>query len=219
MKSSGILILALLFVPSAVLAETKTLTFQEGDGGAYSSTQGATVDYSGSAAGFDELLNVSMFGMDPLEFAFIRFPDIIGNNLGQIPPGSTVESATLQLTRNNSTTEPAHLRLVTSSWDESSTDGDSYPSAINYTGSIPAGDAGVYIIDVKVTVQGWVSGGGPNWGWSLYGGTITTDYYNHFYWSDDAPVLANRPLLSVTFTPVTTPVESTTWGKIKALYR
>ncbi len=54
MKSSGILVVLvalfsiLIALPLAVLAETQTLTFWDGDGGAYSSTQAAYVNWIGT---------------------------------------------------------------------------------------------------------------------------------------------------------------------------
>jgi hypothetical protein len=232
MKPSGIrptlLALVLIVVTAGnVSAETLTLTFQDGDGGAYSSTQAATIVevFGATPNGLNGTIAVgvagSIYDFSPGYAAFVRFPDIIGNSPGQIPPGSTIGSAALQLVRlaSSTVTYSIPLRSVLSAWDEYTVTGQNMPSVSeSYISSIAAGGAGAAIADITSTVQTWASGA-PNWGVKLSHGFSATKW-SEIFESDDATNVEDRPLLSVTFTPPTTsPVAPTTWGKVKALYR
>ncbi len=228
MKSSGVLVgilvllFALLFVPSTVSAETKTLTFQEGDGGAYSSTQAADIPYfaaTGNGSGPTLTVSVDFVVVDftPGRRIFVRFPAIFGDGDGQIPLGSAIESASLQLNRIDATTHVVTVYVVTSAWDENTITGANAPTFQTAVGSIPSGDPGIVTVLVTPAVQAW-SSGTANWGVmisAIYSPTVFSESFD----SDDSATIANRPLLSVTFTPPLAPVESSTWGKVKALYR
>jgi hypothetical protein len=224
MKSSGILVLVALLsalFPSAWAAET--LTFQDGDGGAYSTTQATysnwigAVNY-GTAPTMIVSVDIVVADFTPGKRFFVWFPDIIGNNEGQIPPGSIIQQASLRLWRDNSSTQPANLYMVTSTWDENTLTGENYPS-FDYPGAIsyvPAGAAGPNDALVNLAVQAWADGT-ANYGLvSTVGYSPTT--FSEIFYSDDAADKAIRPLLTVTFTR-TTATEQTTWGRVKALYR
>jgi len=212
-------VLAIIAMSADESRASETLTFREGDGGAYSSTHGATVSWysGGGGQGSETLLWVSTYAIEWYKIGYIAFPDIIGTNPGQIPPGSTIESATLQLTRANDSELSTSFELLTSTWDENTINFANRPTVGPGVGMIPAGPAGDYVIDVSSSVAAWSQGTG-NWGFMM--ATPISDLLSsQSFYSDDAPDLATRPLLTVTFSSPSVPVESSTWGKIKARYR
>src|SRR5512134_2668089 len=113
MAAPRCLISALLLM-TATCSYADTLTFQHGDGGAQSEILGTTINSNTSTNfGVHFLLTVRSYDMQGL----VRFPDIIGSNPGQIPPGSTVQSATLGLTMydvaiENETLGEGHIHEV-----------------------------------------------------------------------------------------------------------
>jgi hypothetical protein len=221
MKSSAIvvgLIALVSILPSAIFAETTTLTFREGDGGAYSTTYGATVYPVTNAASASNALLSAQWGSDELDnsLSFVRFPEIFGNNVGQIPLGSKIESASLYITRVNASAEAASVSMASKEWDENNISGDNYPDAFwtpPYQ-KIAAGDPGTYVVDVTGYVQTW-SIGTANYGFEISAGGITEETF----YSDDESTAEFRPMLTVTFTPPLMATEQTTWGRVKALYR
>ena len=224
MKSSGILvgILVLLFVllaiSSAVSAEEVTLTFQQGDGGAYSNTLGANVGgLFGGHDGSGQILHAHSVADLLIEYSYISFPDIIGTNPGQIPPGSAVEVANLTFTHVKAGTHETSLIQVTSSWEESTVDYATRPTTSGVVGTIPAG-SGTQVAGILSVMQAWVHGTATNYGLELWPGWSQSSIDEAFY-SDDGPIPALRPRLTVTFIPPLAPVEPSTWGKVKALYR
>jgi len=223
MKSSGILVvlfgsLSILtaMTPSWVSAET--LTFRQGDGGAYSSMQGAyafTLD--GPGYGSSTIIRVTTMYDFPVYLGLLRFPNIIGNNAGQIPPGSTIESASLDLTRLTDSDKIAFLSVVSEAWDEDTVTSANFPEVSGSTGPVPVGAAGSHdIADITSAVQAWASGT-PNWGVRIMAGYSQSTSDQSFY-SDDATILSTRPLLTVTFTAPPNATSHSTWGKVKVLY-
>ena len=222
MRSSGVFVTLGSFV---ILTATQlsvfadTLTFRQGDGGAYSETQGASVSpFLGGGTGTETILHAHTVVDIPVEIAFLSFPDIIGSNPGQIPPGSTIDYATLDLVRVNDSVNVAYLSLVSGAWDENTINGSNYPGTSGSAGSIAAGGAGIHgIANVKGAVQAWASGT-ENWGLEISVAYSQNSIEERFY-SDDSLTQDYRPLLTVTFTPPPNAVAHTTWGEIKALYQ
>src|SRR5262245_24298877 len=114
MKPSAILaVLLSLSLLTATQVSAETLMFRQGDGGAYSSTQGAyvfTIQNAGN--GSSTIIRLTTTYDFPITLGFLRFPNIIGNDAGQIPPGSTIESASLDFTRFNASDKVAFLGVV-----------------------------------------------------------------------------------------------------------
>lgn len=69
-----------------------------------------------------------------------------------------------------------------------------------------------------VDVQGWLDVPGSNFGWLLRGDESTQPTVKRFD-TRESTVPALRPVLTVTFEPPGTPVESASWGRVKILYR
>jgi hypothetical protein len=219
MKSCGILFAVLsLSTLTATQVSAETLMFRQGDSGAYSSTQGAYVTLmTHTGNGASTVIRVTTILDFPSSLGFLRFPDIIGNAAGQIPPGSTIESAYLNLTRFNNSGQIANLGLVNEAWEEGTITGASYPGVSGGAGSVPAGAGGSHAIaDITSAVQAWASGT-PNWGVRIMAGFSQSTSDQSFY-SDDATILSTRPLLTVTFSAPPTATSHSTWGEVKALY-
>jgi hypothetical protein len=147
------------------------------------------------------------------QHSLLSFDDIIGNGIGQIPLGSTVNSATLTLRVQNGGSGRIH-RMV-SDWSENTAtynnfqlngntmaglQADNLEASSAFTGI--SGASGVDVdIDVTSDVQAWVNGT-SNFGWgflpppSPFGDDIFA------WWSSDASIAVDRPLLSVDFTPI-----------------
>ena len=220
MKAWGFLLAVLsLLTLTATQVSAETLMFRQGDSGAYSSTQGAYVTLmTQTGNGSSTIIRVSSMFDFPLTLGFLRFPNIIGNDAGQIPPGSTIESASLELTRSNNSDQVAYLALVTEPWEEGTINGGSYPGVSGGAGSVPAGAGGSHdVADITGAVQAWASGT-PNWGLRIMAMSPSQTTSDQSFYSDDATILSTRPLLTVTFTAPPTATSHSTWGVVKVLY-
>jgi hypothetical protein len=139
----------------------------------------------------------------------LRFLDIFGTGTGQIPLGSTITSASLQLFTSNASAGSftAHRMLV--DWDANATwnifggdgitlgtDAVSTPT-VTFTPS----PTGSLILDVTSDVQAW-AGGASNFGWAFL--TTSTDGWD--FTSEEGSTASQRPLLSITYTAIPEPV-------------
>jgi hypothetical protein len=225
MKFLTALVGSLLIVAasSAAIADTRTLVFQEGDGGASSDMHGAYVQMLSNAGyGSSPTLDVSIdyvvvdFAVGKM--AFLWFPNMFGENTDQIPLDSHIESATLELVRVGAGTQGEIFRRLLETWDENTITGMSYPGSATAYRTIPPAAAGPQEIDLTTMVQTWALGT-ANFGLMIGYGSSLTLFEESFY-SDDEAVVENRPKLTVVFTPPPlAATEATTWGKVKALYR
>jgi hypothetical protein len=215
----------LLLIGLAHHADADTLTFQEGDGGAYSSTAATTITaYTSGNQSTYFIVTIVNFDLDNSVAALVRFPDIVGDNPGQIPPGSTITSASLGMTVYIDTPPPGtpEIHKVLVEWDESTVSGISFWSAPTpigpSVGTMPTGEVNTVVSgDVTSLVQDWADGE-PNAGVMIRALSVEGMSFTQYY-SDDAVAPSTRPKLTVAFTPPIVPVESTTWGRLKALYR
>jgi hypothetical protein len=201
------------------------LTFQEGDGSAYSATKATTINDISLNFGTATVVTV----VTSTNQALIQFPDIIGPNAGQIPPGSTILSATLTMTLNQAPNEIAANDIHESyySWDEYTITGPIFyaftaPQYGPIAGTLDRSGPGLPASgDATAIVQHW-SDGTPNRGFLLHrvdASTPEEGVYITQYYSDDVANVALRPKLTVEFLIHEVPVEPSTWGKVKALYR
>lgn len=215
----------LLLIGFAHVVNADTLTFQEGEGGAYSSTGATTITaYAPGNQSTYFIVTIVNFDTDNSVAALVRFPDIVGDNPGQIPPGATVTSASLGMTVYIDTPPPGtpEIHKVLVEWDENTVNGVSFwsvPTPIAPSiGTMPTGEVNTVVSgDVTSLVQDWADGE-PNWGVMLRG-LGTEGFSIAQYYSDDAAAQSTRPKLTVAFTPPNVAVESTTWGRVKALFR
>lgn len=225
MNSSPVLFSALSVITFTTVALADRLIFQEGDGGAYSSSASTTIT-EGPNLGSSIVLTVVTGDVETL----IRFPDILGINPGQIPPGSTIHAASLSVTmylQQAILGGNPEVHRVYVPWDEYTVTGTSFhalpepqfgPSVAQIRGDDPLVEVSA---SVTATVQEWAQGE-PNWGFILQippPSTIEEGFTGVQYFSDDATTAMYRPRLTVEFTPAKVAVESTTWGRVKALYQ
>ena len=191
-----------------------TTSFQQGVDG-YSGSRdtaligaGAWGDYDFSS--FDEL-GISLNSRQGL----LRFTNIFGNLTGQIPSDSSIQSATLELTRfSYTTTSNASGYRVLSYWSDT----DTYNSLGNglQTNGIEAaftpdfsslGDGSIARLspqsfDVLEAVSYWQTNPSLNYGWVLSGGNSSTLQIA----SSDYSNISYRPRLVVEFAPSPVPL-------------
>ena len=182
-----------------------TVSFQEGIGG-YLGTTDTFVNSNAAQQNTDNsaVTPLVIDGDPDVEQALVRFDGIFGNGPGQIPPGATIQSATLTVNVTNvSTTGMALHRMLqpwsgTSTWNSltagvSADDVEAVAAAdasTTYNGTVPA------LFDVSVTssVAAW-SDGATNLGWAfLPNGTDSIQFD-----SADVGTAALRPKLTVVY--------------------
>ena len=153
-------------------------------------------------------------------------------DLTDIPPGSTIHAATLQLSAHagyhtNTAGDPVEVYRLTQPWNEldalwakrtatdfwTSPGGDavgtsSLPLAAPYATNPTDPEPNAALTwDVSTLTQTWVSGTAPNHGLLLaLGGTRTANLH---FWSREQSNSGLRPFLSLTYTPAPSPLE--TW--------
>jgi len=200
----GVAALPLLLLATAALADTAT--FRQGASGytgvvdTWVQQDPANINTNNGASttlGWDGD-NPANSGND--EYVLIRFDNIIGTNPGQIPPGATINSATLQYTVWD-TGDPGQVHEILVPWTAASTfstfcgascdEGSEFGPTI---GSAPATALGTGSADVRTSVQAWANGG-VNRGWLVFptgpGGVDVR--------SSEYATLAERPILTVVY--------------------
>src|SRR5438067_1790284 len=184
---------------SLVVSGPHVLTFRKGDGGAFSETDDAFI-YNGTPNG-NYGTNSKLFvdAADCIKVATIcrsllKFPDFIGPNAGQVPPGSAIVSAILELTiTDRGGTQ--YLYQVTEAWTESAVTWNAFatPGSPGAKGNALtfAAPLGLIRLNLTAIVQNWVNGD-PNHGVLIRSPSADgVDYY--------ASESAAPPTLTVTF--------------------
>jgi hypothetical protein len=151
------------------------------------------LDPTRSVANYGALLALPAGELGPTTYqGLLRF------ELGVIPAGATLVSATLELTSAASLGAPTvSLHRVTAPWSELSVSGSSFAGAFDpvAAASFPSGGPGASLtIDVLPLVAPWVSGAQPNHGVLLAAGPGRVVFR-----SSEVPSAAERPELSVCY--------------------
>ncbi|WP_168205366.1 Calx-beta domain-containing protein [Bythopirellula goksoeyrii] len=184
-------------------------SFQDGVGG-YSNTED-TVLYSispDSNFGSETSISPDQQDANGVRQGLLRFNDIIGSLAGQVPLGSTINSATLQVSVVNSSTAQVQMSLYRmledwseglSTWNSFGEIGGVQSSEGEATGVPPDAilfdpNTGVMSFDVTRSLQNWAAGQ-ENLGWLLE--STATDGWD-FETSEAA--VADRPKLTVDYT-------------------
>jgi hypothetical protein len=179
-----------------------TLTFQEGVSG-YSSTVDTFLSENDPATSKGAVTVVEWDGDEPAtsgrsNFGLIRFDDIFGAGVGQIPPGSQITSATLTYTVNNAGNS-GELYEVAVTWGETVTYNGFGVSAgvqaADYSDfvNLGPGTAGEQNLNVTASIAKWVDSPGDNRGWiALPTGTNGVEFRSSEY-----ATVAERPKLTV----------------------
>ena len=141
--------------------------------------------------------------------SLIRFDDILGTAVGQIPAGAQILSAKLILatgsSRTDASTGSVELHRMIADWSDTDTwktlvggiraDDTEASTAADFT-LIPATANGRAIFDVTAAVQQWANGG-VNHGWAL----LPTSANGWRWLSSEFPTASLRPRLEVLFLP------------------
>src|SRR5215203_1518040 len=157
-------------------ATPATLTFQEGAAG-YAATQDTEI---ASAVPDTNLGTAATISVDLADgtpsgpaHGLLRFDNLFGSGLGQIPLGSSITSATLQIFVNDATTATGvitlHRMLVgwdeaTATWNTFGGNGvqvDDTEAMATADGTLPApqgNSTGFKTIDVTAALQAWSAG-------------------------------------------------------------
>lgn len=194
------------------LRVTVPAVFQDGVAG-YAGTQDTQVrgaapdDASRGSAGM-----VSADLEDPAPYpaqTLLRFENIIGEAVGQVPPGAIIHNATLRLYTLDPTAAANPIRVLRMlvPWSESST-WSSLGNGIDLTNNVETGQTDALInggqdeafdeVDVTAAVQAWADGA-PNHGWAL----LATSTNGWDWATSENTNVMNRPRLFVDFVVVT----------------
>jgi hypothetical protein len=133
-------------------------------------------------------------------FGIIRFDDIFGTGAGQIPPGATIQSATLTYYVYNSG-DSADVNEVVVDWSQDVTyngfGDDAGVQADEYGASVgsASGASGVQSIDVTASLAAWASDPASNHGWIFR----PTNNNGVEVRSSEYGTVGQRPLLTVEY--------------------
>jgi hypothetical protein len=179
--------------------------FQKGVGG-YTSAKDTYIDSSAGSTNFNHGGDAEVWvDGSPSQQGLIRFDDIVGNGATQVASGTKVLSAKLRIYTGNTANDesPNNFGLYTMlrTWEESDTydslvggiSGSEVAASPSFT--VRPNDEGAYVVfDVTDTVQAWVDGTLPNFGWMLRNDTAGNGW--RFISSDNGTV-GNRPYLEI----------------------
>jgi hypothetical protein len=183
-------------------------TFQQGVGG-YTSTQDVDLFSITPTVnlGTDTVISVDQQDINGERQGLVKFDNIFGNAPGQIPLGSTINSATLTLSVFNESNSSALISLyrMKTNWDQNVATWNSFGSIGGVQASEGEAEAlpdftltdpnvGTKNFDVTASLKHWASGEG-NFGWLF--DTVATNGWD-FNTSEAAP--SERPLLTVDYT-------------------
>jgi hypothetical protein len=202
-----------------------TVTFRQGDDG-YSGTVDTFIMEDEPGAAHGTLESVEWDARDPQsstppreKLALIRFDGIFG--AGQIPPGATIQSATLTYYVYN-TGDSANVNQVVIDWSEDVTyngfGGDPGVQTDEYGASVGSagGATGAQSIDVTASLVAWAGDPSSNQGWIFWPtGEDGVDFRSSEY-----GIIDQRPLLTVEYnspTAVTLASFTATWGEDEVL--
>jgi hypothetical protein len=221
-----VVLLSLVILNIAAVVQAGVVTFQETVNG-YAGTQDAYVNANEGNLGGESTVSVDASDGGAVSQGLLRFDGIIGNGPGQIPTGSTINSAKIRVVIDSVGSGWLWHRML-KDWDENTVTWNSLVNGIqaddvdavatatfqagaNNGGSNVVGDPvdNSYLIDITADVQAWANGA-SNYGWGILpftpSGTNGIDFFTKEWTGDaDNPIPASFPLLTVDFTPVPEP--------------
>ena len=191
----------------SALHTLETTTFRTGVNG-YTGTQDTELRESATTTSYGSETSVAV-DLDSGGFesqGLIRFDNIFGNGAGQIPFGSTINSASLTVEDFDPSVLGANITLhkMLGTWDVSSTwddlgggldSGADYTTATSSTLPSPETTGTKVFAGLAADLQSW-SDGGANYGWAIISdNTNGWDFYTSEYGTS-----GSRPLLTVNYT-------------------
>ena len=184
-------------------------TFQQGVGG-YTSTQDVDLFSITPTVnlGTDTVISVDQQDINGERQGLLKFDNIFGSGPGQIPLGSTINSATLTLSVFNESNSSALISLyrMKTNWDQNVATWNSFGAIGGVQASEGEAEAlpdftltdpnvGTKNFDVTTSLKHWASGEG-NYGWLF--DTVAT---NGWDFNTSEAAVSERPLLTVDYTP------------------
>ena len=180
-----------------------TYTFREGVSG-YAGTQDTYLAFAtpGTNVGASAIVKSDSVDGTPSGqvHGLLRFDNIIGAGITQIPGGATIDLATLALNTTNSTVNASNFHRMLAPWSEASTwtsmgagisvDGVEARSASDAT--VTSTGTGAFSIDVTNSVGAWLSGE-ANLGWAI----LPTGGDGWDFTSSEGVTASQRPQLAV----------------------
>jgi len=198
-----------------VPAGTAVVSFRDGVNG-YTGTVDTQLAQSNPGTGAAAAVNLNVDFRQPATpnavHVLLKFEEIVGSALGQIPAGVVVYAATLTLPAMGSDNAPGdggkfHQMLTpwtdTATWD-SMVDGisaDGTEASVNYSAQAgnssrnPDAQAGFNVFDVTSDVRAWVDGTVANQGWAVLPWTSGDNGW--IFNSSEATNVNFRPMLTV----------------------
>jgi hypothetical protein len=182
-----------------------TKTFQEGTS-SYVGTEDTHLSNEATGTNFGTATILDIDGEGPIAHGIIRFTNIVGSGASQIPSGSTVSAATLRFNVENSGTTLNVHRMLTA-WTENTSTWNTLGSGIQAnnteaattvlgTFASPSSGSTTTASGLQSAVQAWVNGD-ANHGFAI----LPTGTNGVGLYSSEWTTTAQRPLLSVTYTP------------------
>lgn len=181
-------------------------SYQQDDGGGFSQTEDTYIQKSSPNLKFGagpKLLvdGVGCVSGTSCRKVLVKFPNIVGEEPGQIPAGSRVVDARLELILTN-TGSPQDLFQVTESWTESTATWNSFtnpgtPGRKPLESTVTPATLGLFPVNLTSIVQRWVDGEG-NQGIMLESTGSDAVHYQ----SSETP---DKPTLTVVFDDLSTP--------------
>lgn len=215
----------LLVLGFATRAQAIVITFQEGVAG-YGSTQDTYIrqadvtngtpllTYGAATVVVADTEDTNIGGVPQLTQGLIRFDNLFGGGPGQIPVGSTINSATLRFNTENPSNNTMALHEMLQTWTEAATYAANFGGNGIQTNGVeakllavdtdtPAAN-GFIIYDVTASLQNWVTNPAQNFGWAVIPGG--TDGWQ--FTSSEGATTANRPFLDINYTLAAVPEPS-----------
>lgn len=182
-----------------------TVTFQYGVSG-YTGTVDTFIESANPGTSRATAVTLTV-DLNPLSHILLRFDNIFGTGTGQIPAGSTIQSASLTINvTNESANAGASLYRMLQTWSDANTwstfGGDGVqPNGVEAaTTADVSGSSGTgsYTLNVTNSLQTWISSPSSNKGWAWIPPATDNGWV---FESSEAATAANRPKLSVTYLP------------------
>ncbi len=194
-----------LTASGSVTVQVGGARFQVGVSG-YTGTQDTHVLGSSASTSFGNASTAVADDTNAGDAALLRFDNLFGSGLGQIPAGSTISSASLSIyVTHPDSNDNVTVHRMLAPWSEASTY-NSLGSGIQTDGSdaeasssatLDAGVSGwITVNGLASTLQAWANGSANN-GWAF----ISHDADNWAFASSEHATTGWRPYLTVSYTP------------------
>lgn len=195
---------------SASSLHGSTATFRQGVNG-YSGTSDTHLNANQPNTALGNNTVVLVDQNNPISHGLVRFDNLFGSGPGQVPLNATITSATLTFVTSNVGDPIYGFRLLVP-WDEATSTWNTMVNGVSIVDgelneapdfTLDGNAVGqVDNLDVTATVQGWLAGTFPNYGWAM---TNSVGDGWQFPSSENANV-AQRPTLTIVFDAPCAPI-------------